>query len=108
MKIVYKVIKKTNDFEQIIVEDDFDVKEPYTEIPPPQPCWKPVFDFKKNQWTDAATEEDTQTPISELTEFEKLVQTVSDLEIKDLEKEALIEQLGQQVTDLEIQLMEGE
>ncbi|KRN62102.1 hypothetical protein [Carnobacterium maltaromaticum] len=84
------------------------VEEPFTLIPPPEPNWKPRFNFRSDKWTETATDEEMAESVAELTEFEKLVQTVSDLEIKDLEKEVLIEQLGQQVTDLEIQLMESE
>lgn len=105
MKIVYKVLE--DGFEQCVVEEDFEVVKPYTDIEPPQPNWKPVFDFQKKQWIETATEEDMQIPEVGLSESEKIMQALSDLEIDALKKDSLLEQLGQQVTDLEIQLLEN-
>ena len=45
-------------FEQEIVDDDFEVVEPYTEIFPIQPCFKPAFDFKQNKWIETASDEE--------------------------------------------------
>ncbi len=44
MKIVYKVLE--DGFEQCVVEDDFVVTKPYTDIEPPQPNWRPKFNFR--------------------------------------------------------------
>lgn len=44
----------------------------------------------------------------EQSESERIMQLLSDLEIKYMEKEALLEQLGQQMTDLEIKLLESQ
>lgn len=86
-----------------------------TDKPIPDGLFKPRFDFETG-WYEGATQEELlavenvlngNTEVA-LTEVEKLAQAVSDLEIKDMEKNELIVQLGQQVTDFEIQLLESE
>lgn len=36
------------------------VEKPYTLIQPPNPNWKPFFDWKQQKWIETATEEEMQ------------------------------------------------
>ena len=100
-----------------IVFDEGDkqsVDKPFTLIAPPQPNWKPSFNHSTQEWSETATDEEMFPPKTNYTEFEKLAQSLSDLEIKDMEKEIKLgelekqnEELGQQLSDLEIQMLGG-
>lgn len=105
MKSVFKMTE--DGFEQMIVEDDFVVEEPYTDVPPPIPNWKPIFDFVSKSWEERATEEEMNTSVEESSKEEILAQQISELEIKNIEKDILIESLGQQMSDLEILFLGG-
>ncbi len=106
MKIVYKALNEG--FEQCIVPNDFEVSEPYTEIEPPQPNWRPVFNFKTERWVEKATEEEMERPEVGPTDLETISQLISDLEIAKIEEELINEQREQNVTDLEIRVIELE
>ena len=95
--------------EQQYIENEQEVPEGWTEVWPPQPCWKPVYDWNANKWIETATDEEMHPsdPEEEPTTEEMLAQQVSDLEIKDIEKNDLIEKLGQQVSELEIMILGG-
>ncbi|MFS7199273.1 hypothetical protein AB6834_02710 [Carnobacterium divergens] len=85
MKEIYKV-EKIGFSETQLVEDDVLCEKPWTDIHPPQPCWKPKFSFRTNEWTETATEEEMNPPFeNEQTEkdrVESLENTV--LELADL------------------------
>lgn len=70
---------------------------------------KPKWSFRLNKWIETASEEEVNPPHDkeELTNEEALAQQVSELEIKDMEKDILIEDLGQQLSDLEIMFIGG-
>lgn len=82
MKSVFKALEPFG-YEQEIVSDVFEVVEPYTEIFPIQPCLKPAFDFKKNQWYETATDEEVAVMIEDL---EKSKEAVKKEEIKATEE----------------------
>ncbi|MGO2267146.1 MAG: hypothetical protein ACTH54_09900 [Vagococcus salmoninarum] len=102
IKIIYKTIKP-HGFEQVIINEgnEYD-KDMYTEITPPQPCWKPYFDFKEGKWVELATEEEmsVKSTDEDLTELEKLRQTVENADKAFLE-------LSDYVFSLEGKLNEG-
>lgn len=94
MKSIFKALKP-HGYEQRIVDDDFEVKKPYIDIFPIQPCWKPKFDFKQNKWIETATEEEMKPvevdPGEEGTsEIESIKKSVSDLKHKVIELEEQI------------------
>ncbi|MDT1997225.1 hypothetical protein MX633_11165 [Carnobacterium divergens] len=70
---------------------------------------KPKWSFRLNKWIETATDDELNPPVEEeeLTSEEELAQQVSELEIKDMEKDILIEDLGQQLSDLEITVLGG-
>ncbi|WP_413488468.1 hypothetical protein [Carnobacterium divergens] len=70
---------------------------------------KPKWSFRLNKWIETATDDELNPPVEEeeLTSEEELAQQVSELEIKDMEKDILIEDLGQQLSDLEIMFIGG-
>ena len=70
---------------------------------------KPKWSFRLNKWIETATDDELNPPVEEeeLTSEEELAQQVSELEIKDMEKDILIENLGQQLSDLEIMVLGG-
>lgn len=94
MKSIFRALVPYG-FEQEIVDDDFEVVEPYTEIFPIQPCFKPTFDFKQNKWIETATEEEMKPvevdPDEEgSSEIESIKKSVSDLKNKVSELEEQI------------------
>lgn len=100
---------------RLVDEESIILNKNETDKPLPDGLFKPHFDLFKERWYEGATAEELAEvekvlngEVSELTDAEKLAQTVSDLEIKDMEKDLLITQLGQKMTDLEIQLIESE
>lgn len=70
---------------------------------------KPKWSFRLNKWIETATDDELNPPVEEedLTSEELLAQQISELEIKDMEKDILIEDLGQQLSDLEIMFLGG-
>lgn len=80
MKSIFKAIEPYG-FEQEFVDDNFTAEKPYTDIYPPEPNWKPVFDYEKNEWIETATEEERKP------KPDKLPDTPSDSErLEELEK----------------------
>lgn len=70
---------------------EFEIPENCTDVPLPQPNWKPIFDTEKNKWIETITQD-------ELDELQKPSERpLTDTEI-----------LGQQMTDFEIRLLESE
>lgn len=76
MKSIFKVLEPYG-FEQVIVDDDFQVIEPYTEVFPLQPCLKPAFDYEKNCWYETATDEEVAVMLDNL---EKSIEIVEEQE----------------------------
>ena len=75
--------------EQQYIENEQEVPEGWTEVWPPQPCWKPVYDRSNHVWIEIATDEEMNppevpTPPTELeklrTETDELKKRVSELE----------------------------
>lgn len=100
---------------RLVDEESITLNKNETDKQMPEGLFKPRFDLFKERWYEGATAEELAEvekvlngEVSDLTDAEKLAQTVSDLEIKDMEKDLLISQLGQKMTDLEIQLIESE
>ena len=100
---------------RLVDEESITLSKNETDKQMPEGLFKPRFDLFKEQWYEGATGEELAEvenvlngEVSDLTDAEKLAQTVSDLEIKDMEKDLLIKQLGKKMTDLEIQLIESE
>ena len=95
--------------EQQFIDVEIETPKGWTEVWPPQPCWRPVYDWDTNKWDETATNEEMHPSDleEEPTTEEMLAQQVSDLEIKDIEKNDLIEKLGQQVSELEIMILGG-
>ncbi|MFS7207033.1 hypothetical protein AB6887_05235 [Carnobacterium divergens] len=118
MKEIFKINEEEFGFsESQLVEDDYLCENPWTDVPLPQPCWKPKFNWNSNTWVETATEEEMNPPEvkPELTEVEELGQKISEMELADLEKENRIKQLeaenevlGMQQTDNDLRLMELE
>lgn len=118
MKYIFLVNDEGFGFnESEIVEDDYKCEQPWTDVMPPQPNWKPQFNWISNTWVETATEEEMNPPEvkPELTEVEELGQKISEMELADLEKENRIKQLeaenevlGMQQTDNDLRLMELE
>lgn len=114
-KVIYKIDVNGEVEGTRLPEEDVCLERNETDKPIPDGLFKPRFDFETG-WYEGATQEELLTVENilngneevALTDVEKLAQAVSDLEIKDMEKNELIVQLGQQVTDLEIQLLESE
>lgn len=92
MKIVYKPLSPYG-FEQVITEEDIEVPVGHTDIEPPTPNWKPLFNWEANEWIELATEEEKQG---------KAVDDVTELD--QLKKEN--EELQKQITDTQIALAE--
>lgn len=77
--------------------------------------FKPKYDFSKEKWVESATNEELENANAEVESSSQLLaQSVSDLEINDIEKEVKIsdlgkqnEELGQQISDLEIMFLGG-
>lgn len=92
MKTVYKPLEPFG-FEQIIVEDSEKIPVGCTDIEPPVPNWKPVFDFEKNKWIETATDEEKQgTAVDDLTEMDQLKKENEELRQRvDMSDEALLE-----------------
>lgn len=76
---------------------------------------KPKYDFSKEKWVESATNEELEDANAEVESSSQLLaQSVSDLEINDIEKDIKLntlekqnEELGQQLSDLEIQILGG-
>ncbi|WP_193553854.1 hypothetical protein [Carnobacterium divergens] len=97
-----------------IVDSDLAIKEMFKETEFTKFQWegfflKPRWSFSLNKWIETATDDELNPPVEkeELTSEEELAQQVSELEIKDMEKDILIEGLGQQLSDLEIMVIGG-
>lgn len=100
---------------RLVDEESIILSKNETDKPLPDGLFKPHFDLFKERWYEGATAEELAEVEkvlngdgSDLTDIQKLAQTVSDLEIKIIEKDLLTEQLGQQISELEIQLLESE
>lgn len=123
MKLLHKYDENGLYIEDVMVDMDdmgrYDVPDRCTEVPPPQPSWKPVFDSEKNEWIETITQEELeelQKPSERpLTDTEVLGQQMTERELEamvqgqqitDLEIEAMLQ--GQQMTDFEIRLLEME
>ncbi|PEA53441.1 hypothetical protein CON64_18540 [Bacillus pseudomycoides] len=86
----------------------YDIPENSTELPLPQPNWKPIF--KDGKWIETITEEEleelnkpSETKPSKL---ESMALQVSDLEISLKEEQLKGEELAQTVSALEIAILE--
>ncbi|MCM3735608.1 hypothetical protein M3215_07185 [Bacillus cytotoxicus] len=125
MKIVYLYNKETGFYEEDqiifprqeeIIENDeligykevYDLPQNSTEIPLPQPNWKPVF--KDGSWIETITQEElaelNEPIVSSPTDTESLAQQVSDLEIQLMEEQEQSKKLAHIVSDLEITILE--
>lgn len=93
---------------KVVNKENFQESE-YTKLPWNELFLKPKWSFRLNKWIETASEEEVNPPNDkeELTTEEALAQQVSELEIKDMEKDILIEDLGQQLSDLEIMVIGG-
>lgn len=77
--------------------------------------FKPKYDFSKEKWVESATNEELENANAEVESSSQLLaQSVSDLEISDIEKDIKLntlekqnEELGKQLSDLEIQILGG-
>jgi len=123
VKLLHRYDENGLYIEDVMVEMDsmgrYDVPDRCTEVPPPQPNWKPVFDRETGKWVETITQEEldeihrpkerplTETEIlgQQMTERE-LEAMVQGQQITDLEIEAMLQ--GQQMTDFEIRLLEME
>lgn len=93
---------------KVVSEETFEESE-YTKFQWEGLFLKPKWSFRLNKWIETASEEEVNPPHDkeELTNEEALAQQVSELEIKDMDKDILIEDLGQQLSDLEIMVLGG-
>ena len=109
MKIYYKIDANGYPLESKV----FSTEETAAEEGYNYPSWeelllKPKWSEKMNKWVETATDEELNPPeMGGLTREEELAQQVSELEIKDMEKDILIESMGQQLSDLEIMILGG-
>jgi hypothetical protein len=73
MKQAYKYDAEGKYIEPVMLEEDESLPANCTDIPLPQPNWKPVF--INGKWMETATEEEKNPPIiAEATPLEKLQQ----------------------------------
>lgn len=115
LKAIFKPLSPYG-VDQQYIEKEEDVPEGWTEVWPPQPCWKPTYDWNANTWIETATEEEIDPPqVEELTDIQQLAQEFTALELTNFEKDNLISELkketkmlGQQSTDNELRLIELE
>ena len=93
---------------KVVNKENFEESE-YTKFQWEGLFLKPKWSFRLNKWIETATDDELNPPVEEeeLTSEEELAQQVSELEIKDMEKDILIEDLGQQLSDLEIMFIGG-
>ncbi len=123
MKQVYKYNDQGKFVEPVIIipngDGEYELPDNCTDVPLPQPNWKPVFDTVKKEWIETITQEELeelQRPSERpLTDTEVLGQQMTERELEamvqgqqitDLEIEAMLH--GQQMTDFEIRLLEME
>lgn len=50
---------------QEYIDKEYDIPKGWTDVEPPQPLWKPVFNFKTRKWKETATKEEMQGVLSE-------------------------------------------
>lgn len=78
MKQVYRYDKDGRYLEPILLESEEPTPNNCTDIPIPQPNWKPVFDGVK--WVETATDEEKNPPVIPQPSVEdKLVQMEQDV-----------------------------
>lgn len=98
MQLIFKPLKP-HGFDSRVIADGETIPDGWTNVFPPQPCWKPVFDWSKNVWIETATEEEMRPPAvidPEPSEIELLRQENKELSERiDLTEAALLE-----VTDM--------
>ena len=92
MKLVYKPLEPFG-FEQIVIDDTEKIPEGCTDVMPPVPNWKPVFNFNKKEWIETATDEEKQgTAVDDLTEMNQLKKENEELRQRvDMSDAALLE-----------------
>ena len=98
-KTIYKPLLPYG-FEQIIIEDSWDIPSNHTDVMPPVPNWKPVFNFTKKEWIETATDEEKKgSAVDDVTELEKLKRENEELK-KAAEEQAI------QMTDTQLAIAE--
>lgn len=92
MRTLYKPLSPYG-FEQVIIEEDMEVPAGHTDIEPPTPNWKPLFNWEANEWIELATDEEKQgSAVDDITEIEQLKQENEELRQRvDMSDEALLE-----------------
>lgn len=102
------VEKPYEELEIVGYKEVYDLPENSTEVPLPQPNWKPVF--KDGSWIETITQEEldelNKPVVSSPTDTESLAQQVSDLEIQLMEEQDQSKKLAHIVSDLEITILE--
>ena len=108
MKTVFKPLEPFG-FEQIIVNDNEEILEGFTEVEPPVPSWKPVFDFKKNKWVETATDDEKEgLAVDDPTEIDELKRENEELRQRvDMSDEALLELADMVLSATEAMKMKG-
>lgn len=93
---------------EVTFEEAYNIPENSTELPLPQPNWKPVF--KDGAWIETITQDEldelNKPVVSSPTDTESLALQVSDLEISLMEEQVKGEELAQTVSALEIAILE--
>lgn len=92
MKTVFKSLEPYG-FEQIVLEDNESIPEGCSDIQPPVPNWKPVFDPIKKEWVETATDEEKEgTAVDDQSEIDELKKENEELHQRlDMSDEALLE-----------------
>ena len=111
---IFEVDKKGNIISSAIEPEDFQETK-YFKRGWEDYLLSPKFNFIENRWVESATNEELENANAEVESSSQLLaQSVSDLEINDIEKDIKLntlekqnEELGQQLSDLEIQILGG-
>ncbi|MEH7464348.1 hypothetical protein V7166_20465 [Bacillus thuringiensis] len=102
------VEKPYEELEIVGYKEVYDLPQNSTEVPLPQPNWKPVF--KDGSWIETITQDEldelNKPVVSSPTDTESLALQVSDLEIQLMEEQVKGEELAQTVSALEIAILE--
>lgn len=87
MRLIYKPDNENFIWSTEILNEDEELPEGFTVIPPPKLNWRPIFDWETNEWVETATPDEIIAMEYGVEDISEAIKLVKESKINDLKSE---------------------